>query len=891
MSNAEPPQHAEPLHVADERRAPSSPSLRWSVAARWPNAVQSVREFDDGLGRWNEAGESCPFADGMLPAEASVGWDDLFSAPLTVAKRLTGSGRPDHHRLATIDQFDWWFDARIDSAAYPSLRSMRGLLFEGLATLAEVWWNGERRLVADNMFRRWSLDLANLVDDANRLTLVFRSVRRAAQAKRPRPRWKTNLVEHQQLRWIRASMLGRIPGWSPPVPAIGPWKPIRAIQAPVELLSHRLSARLDGDLGVVRCEVELEAVVEVNRVELTVDCRETPLTLELRQIPSSKANSAERRSIYAGELTIDRPPLWWPHTHGDPALSKVGIHVLAADGEHDVPLPSVGFRQVAVRSDDAFGLIVNGVDVRIRGACWTCADIVSMTADVDRLRASLTLLRDAGGNMLRIAGPMTYESDEFYSLCDELGLMVWQDLPFANMDYPVHDAAFRANITAEASEQVARLAAHPSLVVVCGNSEVEQQAAMRGVDRSLWRNDWFAEELPAVVARHASNVAYIPSTPNGGMLPFQTTHGVCHYYGVGAYLRPESDVRSADVAFSPECLGFSNLPEATSLTDFIGLEHPPAHLPLWKERVPRDTGAGWDFEDVRDHYLKERHQVDPVALKSHDLAQYYALSRTVPGEMMTSVFSEWRSTKSRNRGGLVWVWNDLWPGAGWGVIDSTGHPKSTYFYLKRVWQPQQVLLTDEGLNGLAAHVINETGEPFNGTLELAAWREPSTCLARGEISTQLSARESRCWNSAELLGGFHDVNYAYRFGPLTHDIIVATLRNDRQEIVSEAYHRPRRTAPVRSAAAWTCLAATALDERTIELALASSRWLNAVHLNVAGFVAEDNYFQLPPGREKHVMLHRNRREARAEGTVLEVGALNLDEPTFVTVAAATGGST
>src|ERR1700722_2963667 len=132
---------------------------------------------------------------------------------------------------------------------------------------------------------------------------------------------------------------------------------------------------------------------------------------------------------------------------------------------------------IDVPPGDGFSLQVNGEDVYCRGACWTVSDIFSPGAAPESLEHDLRLARDAGVNMLRIGGTMIYESDRFYQLCDQLGIMVWQDFMFANMDYPVEDPAFAANIDAEAKYQLSRLSRHPSVVVYCGGSEIEQQAA------------------------------------------------------------------------------------------------------------------------------------------------------------------------------------------------------------------------------------------------------------------------------------------------------------------------------------------------------------------------------------------------------------------------------
>ena len=452
------------------------------------------------------------------------------------------------------------------------------------------------------------------------------------------------------------------------------------------------------------------------------------------------------------EVRLPDPPLWWPHTHGGQPLSECSLQLHLGARVYTVPCGSVGFRRLEVRRDDGFSVEVNGVPVYCRGACWTVADIVAPGAAEAETARTLRLARDAGMNMLRVGGTMVYESDHFYRLCDELGILVWQDFMFANMDYPVEDPTYAANIEAEATYQLCRLASHPCLAVLCGNSEVEQQAALRGVPQESWRNPWFATKLPELCAVYSPGSAYIPSTPSGGVLPFHVRHGVAHYYGVGAYQRSPRELRGAGVAFASECLAFANVPGPEAIRAITGGGPPVMHHPHWKQRVPRDTGAGWDFEDVRDFYLQHFFATDPVRLRCSDPERYLQLSRVVPGEMMAQVFGEWRSGHSRNRGGRVWFFKDLWPGAGWGIVDSLGIPKAAYYYLRRSWRARQITLTDEGLDGLHLHLTNELPEPLHGSVELLLLKDEHVVVARKEVPCAVRARGQQTFASDAILG-------------------------------------------------------------------------------------------------------------------------------------------
>jgi beta-mannosidase len=767
---------------------------------------------------------------------AAVGTWLPAPVPGTAAAALQASGQWDLGQPYDFDSEDWWF-----RTAFADARAPCRLRFDGLATLAEVWLNGQQLLTTANMFRSFCIDVSPYLRKDNELVLGFRSLAAELRKKRPRPRWKTNLVSQQQLRWLRTTLLGRIPGWSPPVAPVGPWRVVQLDPLPLAVTDWQLTSRLNGDDGVVMLRGQVRSAAPIRSARLQVAGHDSAV----------KASANGDGWLLHAELPVGKPALWWPHTHGDQPLFPCTVQLSTADAEYAIDGGKIGFRRLDVRQDGGFALFVNEEPVYCRGACWTVSDIVRLGND-DSLEHDLRLACDAGINMLRIGGTMLYESDRFYELCDELGILVWQDFMFANMDYPVDDAEFTANSEAEARAQLARLTPHPSLAVFCGNSEVEQQAAMLGMPRDSWRNHWFGDRLRQLCGDYCPDAAYIPSTPSGGVLPFHVRDGIAHYYGIGAYRRTPAELRQADVKFSSECLGFSHIPEPETVNRVMGGALPALHHPRWKQRVPRDTGPGWDFEDIRDYYLQHLFTVDPVGLRSFDMPRYLQLSRVVPGEMLRQVFAEWRGGHSHNQGGLVWFYKDLWPGAGWGIVDSLGVPKAAYYYLKRCWQPRQLTVTDEGLEGLHLHVSNELSEPLLGHVELLLLQEGHVVVARCETACELPPRGRRTLSSDALLGRFCDVTYAYRFGPSQHNLAIATLFDEQQRVVSEAFHfvTPREPA---------YLGVVKLEAEAEQAApgqcavyLQADRFLQAVRFDAPGYLPSDNYFHLTPGRSKKV---------------------------------------
>jgi beta-mannosidase len=557
----------------------------------------------------------------------------------------------------------------------------------GIATVWDLLVDGAVVCSGRSMFERHQVPIA-AGDHEVRIVVQPLTELLDTLPSRPRQRWRTMLVEEARLRWVRTQLLGRAPGFSPGPPVVGPYRPVTLVTGPQ--VGARLKAWVEGTTGVV--EVDGESRIEFPDAEL-----------------------------------------WWPHTHGSPRL-----HDISVDGE---VIGRVGFRTIENRSaDGSLDLWVNGVRVFCRGAVWTPGDLAALDEAVG-----------LGLNMVRVPGIAAYESDEFHDRCDELGLLVWQDLMFATFDYPLADASFVETVAAEVEDQCARLLGHPSTVVVCGSAEHEQQAAMFGVSPSTGYAGELAALLKPVVEASGLDAVWVDSSPSGGDPVIRVDTGIAQYFGVGAYLRDLPDVRHSEVKFASECLAFSNLGD-----------------PVVEGGVPRDSGADWDFADVREHYLRQRYGADATE----------ADAQRVTGEVMADVFGEWRRPESGCGGGIVLWLRDLVPGAGWGLLDHEGRPKPAALALAPTLQPTAVWFVDEGLNGLDLHVANDGPEPLEGTLTVGLLREDGSPGESAEVELAVPAHGHHVAGVEALLGRFADVTYAYRFGPPQHAGVRARLVTD-----------------------------------------------------------------------------------------------------------------
>ena len=711
------------------------------------------------IGPWRMA--RTPAGAFASPPGGDVEWLSA-AVPGTVAGTLRKSGRFDGTMPEPLDGDDFWYSAEIEG------RGSFRLVCHGLATIADVYLDGARIGASQSMYA--PLDIPVQLSGRYRIDICFRALAPLLEQKRGRARWRPRMVTPATLRGFRTTFLGRMPGWCPPVHAIGPFRDIELISADTAFDVLDFHPSYDGEAGRLAVRVAADGAASIR---LRCAGRETELAKDGR--------------VFRGDLRLPGVKPWWPHTHGEPCLHHVSLVV---DGvEHSIG--RTGFRKVEIlRGDDGrdFGVRVNNQDVFCRGACWTIADIVDLPDSRASCEPLLRRAQQAHMNMIRVGGTMLYESDAFYDLCDELGLLVWQDFMLANFDYPAADPQWRDLVSLEARHFLRRTRMSPALALFCGGSEVWQQAAMFGLPQSVWSNAIFDRDLRDLVEQERPDAVYIANTPFGGSMPFEARSGVTHYYGVSAYRRPLRDARDAGVRFAAESLGFAHVP---AYDVALEPERGAVVQPCWGERHEGDVGAIWFFEDVRNHYLAELYGVDPDALRRDDPQRYLDLSRAITIDIYEDVFASWRRHGSCTRGGLIWFLKDVTPGAGWGLLDHTGDPKPVWNGIDRAFQPVTAILTDEGLNGLDVTLINETASPRDVTLTMTCLRDGQTTVMRADRDVTLKPRDRIAIPATDLWGAFFDTAYAYRFGPPSHDVTVARL-TDRStgEVLSDAFHFP-----------------------------------------------------------------------------------------------------
>jgi beta-mannosidase len=797
--------------------------------------------------------------------------------PGTAAAAMLASGM--HPSGSELDGMDWWW--RCDVHALPGVERYQ-LQVDGVATIWEIWLDDDRILHGDNMYLGQTIEL-DLPAGSSRLYVHCLPLTATLAMKRPRPRWRSSVVSDPNLRWIRTTMLGRSLGWTVTPPPVGPWRQIAIRPAEARYCAHRLvrsECDQSGEGGRVEVDLTLWGPWKTTTAELEIRRRsdQTLCRVELLEQPLRSMGPGDSDARLLDDATpgttgrtvthvrlaahLDVVERWWPHTHGSQPLYDV---VAVLDDER-ITLGAVGFRTIEVdRTNGAFEVRVNDVALFVRGAAWYPLDPVSLVSSDSALVSTLELARDAHLNMVRIPGGTVYEEDRFFDVCDELGILVWQDVMLAFVDPPEEDD-FVAHLVAELDQVLAPLSRHPCLAIVCGDQESDQHAAMFGLTKEERSSSIIDEIIPRVVARVLGSITYVASSPTGGEPPFRTDVGICHYYGVGAFLRPIEDSKLANVRFMSEGLAFAIPPEDETVIAEFGRASVVGHDPKWKAAIHHEAGKAFDLEDVRDYYVREHFGTDPLLSRYLDAEYHLDLGRAIICEIFTDVLGWWRDARSACDGALLIALRDLVPGAGWGVVDALGRPKAPWYTLRRLFDPIAAFISDEGLNGPLLHLFNDTQEHVKAVIDIALFGQAEMALAEIRREVLLDDQGQLDIDLGGLFGGFKDLGYAYRFGAIGVDAIRVDVEIEGHSPIQSVYlpGGPRRNREVELG---LHAIARRLEDGEWVLTVSTRRVAQYVCIDIPGFVAEDSWFHLTPGTQRSLRLFADGRRQTPRGSV------------------------
>ena len=594
------------------------------------------------------------------------------------------------------------------------------LVCEGLDTLAEIYINEKKAFYADNMHRTWRIPVKEmLVPGENHIRIEFLSVLKYMDnyqyAENKEIQYvATGTMKGNQLVRKAHSMFGW--DWGPQLPYAGIFRDIYLESWTGKRLENVRFHQIH-EQGSVKLQIRADFTPpaegqERQKIRVSVKKRPADGFAKADFISPSAEAVLGNNTTWETTLSIPDPKLWWPNGYGEQNLYDVLIELLDSDGTIVRNIrKTIGLRTLTVsrRRDQwgkEFAFQVNGVRIFAMGANYIPEDCIYSRITKERQDYLLECAKRAHFNCIRVWGGGYYPSDDFYELCNEKGLIVWQDLMFACNVYDATDA-FLENCSREIEDNVKRLRHHPCLVLWCGNNEIEsawdhwpdfqiETAALRADYIKL-----FEHAIPHVVRENDPDTFFWPSSPSAGGCfdkPDDESDGDAHYWDVWHGQKPFTDYRKYLFRFCSE-FGFQSFPCLKTVETFTKPEDRNIFSRVMESHQKNDAANGKIL-----YYMSENFR---YPARFDDLIY---VSQVLQGMAIQYGVEHWRRNRGRCMGTLYWQLNDNWPVASWSSIDYFGRWKALQYMACRFYAPTASSLVRED-SLLSLYAENETSAP------------------------------------------------------------------------------------------------------------------------------------------------------------------------------------
>ncbi len=770
--------------------------------------------------------------------------------------------RLNEHDLQWIDKTDWEYKTEFDLSQKDLNSHSLALEFQGIDTYSSIYLNDSLIGTTDNMFIGKTVDIKNFAKlGKNKLYIkLFSPINKGVKL-------------HDSLGYDISSFngndlaeIGKVEGnkrvsvftrkapyhfgwdWGPRLVTSGIWQPINIktwnyfnIE---DLYIRQIS--LDESASLV-AEIELESYLEIDEMISEIYVDNQKVSTDLIYI-NKGANKIEI------PFKIKDYELWWPNGMGNQNMYDVKVK-LQSNNNFVTSSKRVGLREInLVTSQDSVGnnfyFEVNKKPVFMKGVNYIPQDIFLNRVSDDKYEELLESAVDANMNMIRVWGGGIYENEIFYNLCDEKGLLVWQDFMFACAMYP-GDEDFLKSVEQEAKYNVKRLRGHPSIALWCGNNEVRSAWKNWGWEKDVMENqspeiasviskaydDVFHKILPEVVNNLDTSTAYWPSSPgsnfSGGTESYTT--GDAHYWGVWWGKEDFESYNQKVPRFMSE-FGFQSFPEFSSVDKYTN----ESDYSIYSEVMKSHQRSSIGNSTIEDYML--RHYNKPKSFKG-----YLYVSQILQAYGMSIGMESHRRNKGYSMGSLYWQLNDCWPVASWSSIDYFGKWKALHYSTKKAFQPVLInfLKTDSEIE---LHIISDLLESKEVDLNLKVLSFSGEVLY--ELNKSYLLQQNSTMKAESLSIDWLNKN----FDP-NSSLLVASLFSEEIEISNNNYYLSefkdiKLTKP---------LIEYEIDEliNTFEVSLKSKNLVKNVFVDIASSQNfSDNYFDMIPGKEYKISINK-----------------------------------
>lgn len=666
--------------------------------------------------------------------------------------------------LQWISDLDWEYSMTFVPDAAIDIRKPVYLVFAGLDTIADIYINGKCIGNAANMFRRHEFRVSNLVRGKNEIRVFFHSP--VNYAKEQEAKYgKLPVALRSERVYIRKAQYSFGWDWGPTFITSGIWKSVWIENRIEPALEHVSFSTKELRKDEARCSIVASLSEKLSK-GYTALCE---LEIADKIVYSAEIPLTGKRALNH-DFTLANPEVWYPNGSGEQPLYTLTVSLLKDDGVVSVVTKRVGIRTISLQLRDASGktfrLIVNGQPVFMKGVDWIPSHSFLPEVKEQTYRTLLEKARYGNMNMVRVWGGGVYENDVFYDLCDELGLLVWQDFMFACASYPEHPA-FIAEVKKEAEENILRLRSHACLALWCGNNEnewiwVQEQ---KSPYTNMPGHKIYSRVIPGIIKKLAPQQSYWISSPFGdGADPNAMDSGNRHQWNVWSMWVDYEKVTNDKSRFVTE-FGFQGPANRNTLERVIPPASRTAQSPLFEFHNKQVEGNERVIRFLAGHL--------PVKTEWKD---FLYLAQLNQGFALKTCLEHWRGNAPETNGALIWQLNDCWPVTSWSIIDAVLMPKLSYYFVRRAFAPVQISFRqyEDSLQLVGA---NSSGEMVQGTLEIQT-------MQSGKAKLKMEFRgKTRITNTESIV---------LRESPIPKSkdqdtIYIATLRGEAGEIISRTH--------------------------------------------------------------------------------------------------------
>jgi len=717
------------------------------------------------------------------------------------------------------------------------------LCCEGLDTIAELYLNNQLIGSSDNMHRTYKFDIRDIaVEGENQLLIKFRSpAGKAEEDYQKNPVWGTpdairgfshTRKAHYMYGW----------DWGPKIPDMGIWRDIY-IESYIAGCIDEVYIAQKHESGLVNLHVEVKCSNLADKI----------LFLEAKLTNPAGAMICEITEKACGEnhlrMDIINPELWYPNGYGKQPLYILEITLICENNALDERRFNIGLRTISVKQEkdkygESFEFEVNGISIFVMGANYIPEDNILSRCSFDKTKKLIEDCASANFNCIRAWGGGIYPNDYFYDLCDEYGLIVWQDFMFACAVY-VYTDEFADNIKKEIIDNVSRIRHHACLGIWCGNNEMEWGWADWNFPQTAkLKTDYikqFEIDMPRIMKKADPNTFYWQASPSSGggfENPNDENFGDSHYWEVWLSQKPFSEYRNHYFRFLSE-FGFQSFPCMKTVESFTM----PQDRNIFSYVMERHQKNGSANGKIL-YYLSENYQYPK------DFESVLYISQVLQAEAIKFGVEHWRRNRGRCMGAIYWQLNDCWPVASWSSIDYYGRWKALHYFAKRFYSPVLISACEDGITA-QLHISNETLSGISGDLVWELVDNVGNVRLSGRKQVEIPPLSSQCCESLD----FSDV---IRSKAEMRKYVLVFKYTEDKKIVSSGSTLLVKPKHFEFLNPYIKMQISETDKE-FKIKLYSSAYTKCVELDTIEFdvVFSDNYFDLLPSEEKIITIRRD----------------------------------